>query len=203
MLYQCLLLFVDFYRKENKFLSVNQIEKGRCKENYGVYMLFCEKFVPCIIGKIKFRYKCYAKNFSDFCSVSDEAMACLVYANNYDIWLHKLQQDGHSVLNDSGTRKPAQRYFDTNKGRGNTYNYDGRIYFNKMYDKIVEDRKAHGEVFDEDFLQHMNETLSGGDTKRGKRKRMSMQAPIVKCRVDDDEDLRMRLTYNPVNVPNN
>jgi hypothetical protein len=192
-------LLQEIYTKKKIMLRITDIENGRKPENKETYMLFCERYVPCVVGKIKFRTKCYEDNFSDYCSVSDEAMAFLVYANNYDGWVAKAT----TVASDED-KKPRQKYFDSGKGRGHTYNQDGRRYYNKIYDMIKNDRKEYGVAFDIAFLVHMSRTIAseGKDIRKGKRKRISMREPLVKCHVDDDDDnpvrARIRLDYEEV-----
>ena len=70
-------------------MKIADIENGRNNLDSSIYTLFCEKYVPCVMGKIKFKTHCYAKMLKDYCTVSDEAMAMLVYSNNFDQWLHK------------------------------------------------------------------------------------------------------------------
>ena len=72
-----------------KGLSMKDIEKLRGDQN--VYKQFCEQFIPCIMGKMKFKINCYVKKLSEYCSVSDEAMAILIYANNIAQWIYKMK----------------------------------------------------------------------------------------------------------------
>ena len=60
----------------NITLKLKDIEFGR--KNPNIYKVFCEKFIPCVMGKIRFRVNCYSKKLSDYCTVSDETMAVLV-----------------------------------------------------------------------------------------------------------------------------
>jgi hypothetical protein len=52
--------------------------------------------------------------------------------------------------------------------------------------KIMEDRKNHGNNFDEEFLTHMNDTLQNDKgIKRGvKRKKFVKEHTMVRCFVD-------------------
>jgi hypothetical protein len=159
-----------------------------------LYKMFIERYIPCVIGKIKFRMNCYANSLSEYCSVSDEAMAFLVYYNNYDVWVYKL-------LGDENATMPSQRFFESTKGRGHTYNQDGRKYYNRIFEMIKNDRKERGKQFDQEFLKYMNDTLANvRDNRKGKRKRLVNAEPLVKCFVEDDEEnevpMSIRLQFN-------
>ena len=79
---------LDLYLK-GTVLQLPDIEKGRSNINDStIYTIFCEKYIPCVMGKIKFKGNCYSKALTKYCTVSDEAMAMLIYANNFDQWLH-------------------------------------------------------------------------------------------------------------------
>lgn len=144
------------------------------------------------MGKIKFRVNCYSKNLSEFCSVSDEAMAILIYANNYNQWFYKInnplpEKTTNEELEVYKKNMPTQRFFLCKKGRGHTYSQDGYKYFNQMCLKIMEDRKNHGNNFDEEFLTHMNDTLQNDKGKRGvKRKKFVKEDTMVRCFVDGE-----------------
>jgi hypothetical protein len=75
------------------------------------------------MGKIKFRVNCYSKNLSEFCSVSDEAMAILIYDNNYNQWFYKInnplpQKPTNEELEVYKKNMPAQRFFCARKVGG-------------------------------------------------------------------------------------
>lgn len=168
------------------------------------------------MGKIKFKTNCYAKMLKEYCTVSDEAMAMLVYSNNFDQWLYKSrilyknkkqkekENDKNSTdededtntdtfeidynINDSNFEKePPQKYFVCKKGRGHTYSQQGYIYFNEMCSNINIDRHSNGDKFDEDFLKHMNDIIENGkEQKKGKRKKAREVETVVRAYVEGE-----------------
>ena len=186
-------------------IRLSEIEKGR--ENQSFYIQFCEKFIPCILGKIKFKVNCYVKNLSDYCSVSDEAMAIPIYANNVSQWHYKMKYPPPTkkdvYYDEEELRKveeekrvynknvPVQKYFDENKGRGHSYGQDVCTYFNVACNKIIADiladRKKHGEQFSEGFLLHM---------KKNKQNTTDKGHKMVRCFVDDDESGRGKIPFH-------
>ena len=163
--------------------------------------------IPCIMGKIKFKVNCYVKNLSDYCSVSDEAMTVLIYANNVDQWHYKMKypppnkndvySDKQEELRNFDEEKRTynksvpvlQKYFDEKKGRGNSYGQDACIYFNFTCSKILADRKKHGEQFNEEFLLHM---------KKNKQNKTDEGQKLLRCFVDDDESGRGTIPFHTI-----
>ena len=162
-------------------LQISDIEKGRSNLDSSIYKVFCERYIPCVMGKIKFKTNCYAKLLKEYCTVSDEAMAILVYSNNFDQWLHKsiilenikrlkekenktsdTDEDeetkrasfyaNNNIDDDNLGEEPPQKYFLCKKGRGHTFSQQGYIYFNEMCSAINIDRHLNGDKFDDDFL---------------------------------------------------
>lgn len=181
------------FSKEKNIINLSAIEMGR--QNTCVYKTFCEKYIPCVIGKIKFKNHCYSRKLSEYCSVSDEAMAILIYSNNFDLWTHnmgKLNKDkGYKTIREDDdikkSKAPLQKYFVSKNGRGHTYSQDGFKYFNEMCSKIMADRQNLGNRFDENFILHMNETIHNvKNPKKGKRKRIIEQQAVVRCFVDGE-----------------
>jgi hypothetical protein len=209
-------------------LELRDIEKGRNNVYFSVYKTFCEKYIPCVLGKIKFKTHCYSKKLSELCTVLDEAIAILVYSNNCEQWLHKMviekkkkdkekhtdNKDEHDDSNtdnvyediNSDTDVPPQKYFVCKKGRGHTYSKQGYIYFNEMCRAIVIDRKNNGDKFDEDFRTHMNDIVQDNkDAKKGKRKKVIEEEAPIRAYVDGergrgDIPLNTRLEYSDVPV---
>jgi hypothetical protein len=78
-----------------------------------------------VIGKIALRTTLgQGRRYNEYCTESDET----VYANNYDIWIEQANSDGKYVS------KISQRFLnEANKGKGNTYNSEGRNYYMIIY----------------------------------------------------------------------
>ena len=51
-------------------IPLSEIIKGR--ENQSVYKQFCENFIPCIMGKMKFKVNCYVKKLTAMASSDTE-----------------------------------------------------------------------------------------------------------------------------------
>jgi hypothetical protein len=132
--------------------------------------------------------------------VSDETMAALVYANNLNQWIYKIDNPKPNPKEGATPDEllaynrslPAQKFFENKQGRGHTYSVEGYRYFNYMYQKIKEDRLTHGEQFDDEFICHMNETIQSDKkiNNKGKRKKINEQKTMGRCYVDGGESGR-------------
>lgn len=193
-----------------KGLSLSQIEKLRGDPR--VYEQFCEQFIPCIMGKMKFKVNCYVKKLTDYCSVSDEAMAILIYANNIAQWIYKktnpppIKKEFFSLEDEFKFKEekqaynktvPVQKYFDEKKGRGHSYGRDACEYFNITCRKIQDDRQKHGEQFNESFLSYINSTIeTEKQMKKKKQKKTNEGHEMIRCFVDDDDSGRGNIPFN-------
>ena len=98
-----------FFVNKRTVLKISDIEKGRSNLDSSIYKVFCEKYVPCVMAKIKFKTNCYAKMLKEYCPKSDEAMTMLVYSNNFDQWLHK-SRILYKIKKTKGKRKENEYY---------------------------------------------------------------------------------------------
>jgi hypothetical protein len=150
-----------------------------------MYFQFCSTVIPCVIGRAKFKTKCNIKGnaFSNYCTVTDEAFAILVYTNNYNIWKYKYDLNTKVVTGD--LMEPTHLFFDSNKGRGNTYNDSGIHFFNELCERIKDDRLRNGTQFDDELLEYMNQQL-GASMKKQKK---SDKKQRVKAWVEDSDTI--------------
>jgi hypothetical protein len=164
--------------------TLERMKMGR--QNSADYRIFCEKFVQGIIGTHTFRNGCFTKMFGDYSDPSDEAMAFLILANNWEVWEDIAEKP---VLDDGTKRKSKhsnkkQEYID-GPGRGKSYAEKGREYFNDMYDAVEADREQFGFEFDQDFLRNMQGEYDDVKQKRKdfRKNKANAEAPQrVVCR---------------------
>ena len=62
--------------------TLEQFEAGRA--NVLAYTTFIDRFVQSVVGFNIFRKNCAVNKYSEYASVSDEAMAYLILASNWD-----------------------------------------------------------------------------------------------------------------------
>jgi hypothetical protein len=173
-----------YERKELPELA--KFEEGRkCVETYKI---FCLRFLPGVIGCAVFKNGCCTAKLSDYSTITDEAMTFLILANNWDPWtkMIELKKEGTKEvkkLQDCGVK---QKYFEETKGRGHSWNDDGKLYYNDMYDKIAADRITNGVAFDEYFLNDMMDNSEEGKRLSDKKnKKPSVRTKrAIECRRD-------------------
>jgi len=137
------------------------------RNNFEAYCFFFTNFVSCIVGKSYFKKNIGHRKISEYITVSDEAMTHLILMNNIDVWIeigNKKKEGNTKMKLENCTSK--QRYFSDGKGRGRSWNNEGKNYYNAMYKKIIEDRKTNGDTFD----TTMNENLNYNDTDEKRNK---------------------------------
>ena len=75
-------LTLDYWKsckaKEKNIMTLSDILKMRT-DTTGVYFEFIEFFISCVIGKMHFKNYCCDKLLLEFATVSDEAMAILIF----------------------------------------------------------------------------------------------------------------------------
>ena len=93
--------------------------------------IFAENFVMAIVGVNIFKKNCCVNNFSDYISKSDEAMAFLILANNWDVW-KEMAED--MIKNKTEVKIPMEKC--VNKQR---YHVDGkgRIFMELVRKRIL------------------------------------------------------------------
>jgi hypothetical protein len=143
-----------------KFPKMEQIEMLR--SNQELYSNLMDLFVACMAGKDVYRrastkqpLNTTKQPLNNIVTVSDKAMALLVFKNNLR-YGRKCQKYGNGSekfkLEDFRSK---QLYFDERKGRGRSCSDEGKIYFNETYKAIVSDRLQYGDNFDKEYLQNM------------------------------------------------
>jgi hypothetical protein len=80
------------------------------------------------------------KKITTFVTVSDEAMTMLILKNNFDVWSKMVdlaEMGEENVKMEKCLDK--QLYFEEGKGRGQSWNVQGKMYYNEIYHKICVD----------------------------------------------------------------
>ncbi|HEY9298455.1 MAG TPA: hypothetical protein VIQ31_19280 [Phormidium sp.] len=92
MRFSLLNLFLEQYEAEqlsnpsSSFFLPPTIVSTR-RNDLDMYMDFFSLFVAPVVGKKRFENLCWRQKLSDFVSISDEALALIIFENNYDRWI--------------------------------------------------------------------------------------------------------------------
>jgi len=147
------------------------ITSGTIIINY-FYLNFCEKIVKCVVGINIFKSNCYSTPFSQLVSPSDEALALLIFENNYDKWQHTYYVDKenkqNNIMEDKEMQQQNKKYefpslYTGPKKKGFSrknqgWSERGIRRFNGLMVAVREDQNKHSDVFDKallDFLKTM------------------------------------------------
>ena len=136
-----------------------------------MYCDFVTFFVAPVVGKKRFESLCWRENFSTFVTTSDEALALLLFENNYDRWIDmgKNNQWKSSCVcpkyttggNASQTPKNGNDAIDGSSLKGSTcakyqgWSVEGIRKYNTYFDEIKAERESSlGQTFEEALLKY-------------------------------------------------
>jgi len=137
-----------------------------------------------VVGKRKFDKSSYKYLLSRYVSVSDEAFALLIFENNYDRWLDMAirnnwtTSDVMPLYTTGGNASQTPRNLQPNCKQKNTsrtsmyqgWSVQGIRRFNILYDLVEKERDSEaGTVFEEQFLQYMQDKKEKGNQKNAKK----------------------------------
>jgi hypothetical protein len=209
----CLIgIYEDDQKSENPkpagtFLLSKTIVDER-RNNIDVYIDFANYFVAPVVGKKRFDDHCCRIPFSKFVTPSDEALALVIFENNYDRWLSMATKGdwksstvrplyttgGNKSQTPSSTNKKKHKptaagiSMKATCARCQGWSPEGIKRFNELFDAIVQERSSElGKKFDEDFLAFSNNDLK----ERTVMKEKSATRMFESCRHDlwnDDDD---------------
>jgi hypothetical protein len=72
-------------------------ELVQLRRNHAVMKVFCEHFLPCVVGKVRWKTNCCSSKVGDIATVTDEAFVLLVLENIWEIWSQKDVDDWVAV----------------------------------------------------------------------------------------------------------
>ena len=161
-------------------MSVHKILKLR-KDSSSLYYDFIEYFVSSVVGKNHYNSCRSYKLLSEFTTVSDEALAILIYENNIDTW--KDMANRKITKNSNVSRKYTNG--GSSQGQvGSSQKYQGwsssgMKQFNELYNLVEEDCESlHAKAFEESFLDFC---IGGGVSGKKKKPTKLLYETIVIC----------------------
>jgi len=167
-----IILILDYWTsckaKEKGIMTLAEILKMRT-DTTGVYFEFIEFFISCVIGKNHFKsYRC-DKLLSEFATVSDEAMAILIFENNIETWIHMVENNitKKSLVVKKYTNGGSSKGEVASSRRFHGWSSHGMNRFNELFDLVKADRTSEGaKSFEESFQEFC---VNGGVTGKGKK----------------------------------
>jgi hypothetical protein len=152
-----------------KIKTILEMRRGR---NAAVYYDFIDHFVSLVVGKRYYNLIHYKQRISDYATPSDEALAILMFENNYARW------EDMAKRNDTRSSTVLPLY--TNGGvsdgevasnqRYQGWSDEGLDRFNVLFRRVKEDRATDvGKRFETEFKAHcLVKYIDGQDRKKRK-----------------------------------
>ena len=161
-------------------MTVNKILKMR-KDTSSLYYDFIEYFVSSVVGKNHYNACRTYKLLSEFTTVSDEALAILIYENNIDVW--KDMANRKITKNSSVSRKYTNggssqgQVASSRKYQG--WSSSGMKHFNDLYHLVEEDHKSLSAMAFEESFQFF--CANGGVSGKKKKSPKLLYKTIKIC----------------------
>lgn len=167
-----------------------------------LYFNFIEYFISSVIGKNYYKYHKRDKLMSQYVTVSDEALAILIFENNIDTWI--------DMANNGNTKKSRVNRKYTNGGAsqgeiGSSCRYqgwssEGIIRFNELFDLVKIDRlSAAAKPFEESFQKFC---IDGGISGKSKKSTAPLYEVIeVRHELWTEENQHRVANYNDSVTP--
>ena len=154
------------------------LRAGNDNESLMCYFEFIEYFVSAVVGKIRYKENRCVKVMSEFVTTADEALAILIFENNFDTWKDMAK---NTITKNS---EVARKYTNGGSSKGDTassrryqgWSSEGINRFNELFDLVKKDRSSrHAKSFEEMFRQYCE---NGGAI--GKKKKLACK-PMYKA----------------------
>ena len=119
-----------------------------------MYFDFIEYFLSAVVGKTYYKEHRCEKLLSEYASVSDEALAILIFENNFETWkdMAKRNITKNSVVNRKYTNGGSSAGNKASSRQYQGWSSVGIKRFNELFDIIKQDRESsNAEDFEEAF----------------------------------------------------
>lgn len=144
------------------------------------YMVYCCHFLPCVIGRKKWKKAGKGKGILARATETDEAFGLLLLENNWEKWV--AESTKMEII-------PPTKWTSNAKSAGPNEGWDnlGRRRYNELCNLCSNDREENGEAFDAEFHAKL------GDTEDKQKTVASNKAPVEQCvnilpDTDDEEE---------------
>jgi hypothetical protein len=148
----------------------------KLQQDMDVYMWWAENFWPRVVGQEKRKLDVTSGNKkpSDLVTISDEALALLLFENHFLSWKAKAKSEDNarsqtSSITSSDVSTCMTKYTRNNGSTKDGWSDDGITHFQELMTKVREDRAStYGAEFDKLVQEKMQQEASAA---RGRRKR--------------------------------
>lgn len=155
------------------------------RNNLDMYMDFFTLFVAPVVGKKRFEDNCCRQKLSDFVTISDEALALILFDNNYDRWLDMGKNNdwtkslicpryttGGNAIQTPRRKKSTNENITSEKLRDSTcakyqgWSIEGIKKYNIFFEAVEKERNSElGKLF-EDTFQKVSKQIREDNSKK-------------------------------------
>ena len=167
-----LFLYLDYYKtcqeNERDLITLPEIMELR-KDTRGLYFGFIEYFVSSVVGKNHYKFNRCDKLLSEFTTVSDEALAILIFENNIVTWKDMASKNitKNSDVIREYTNGGSSKGEVVSSRRYQGWSSTGIKCFNILFDLVKADHNSlHAKSFEESFQFFC---INGGVSGKGKK----------------------------------
>ena len=162
-------------------------EYQKLRANVEAYGHFCDRILPCVIGKMAWSKDVYSKEISKIATPTDKAWALLLLENSWDLW-HQMAEYELKAETLPKEQRVKTKWTSTaiSAGKYEGWGDDGIPRYNELVKKVREDREQH-KSFDAMFLEKKREerALKMMSSKKRNRSNDSMDENHVVCIEND------------------
>jgi len=179
-------VIAELYAKK-KLPDLKTLEMGRQYKDS--YVEFAMNFASGVVKAVNWKDNIKSRKYSEIVNTSDEAMAFLILANNWNVWTKMAEQGTNEgklkmkdvIDEDNGV---SQKFF-AKDGRGFSFNLAGKQYFNDMFKIVKKDREDYAHEFDNHLYGLLNKNEK--EQARSRKKRRMNHEQDIECENDGAE----------------
>ena len=145
------------------------ISDGRMRADSEKYADLFDTFLPCVVGRKKWRKSVTTTLVSNFVTVSDEALCLVILENNRNSWINAVEGDeGHVGRLTKFTMDGCGQNARKHKG----WSRDGWNRYNELYQLVKRDRESEaGKDMEKRYLETKADEAAS-KSSAGKRKKV-------------------------------
>ena len=144
---------------------INIFDYGSTEQEFksNLTYFFCEYFFKCIVGSKAWKKEIANKKLSQIMSVSDEALAYLIYENNKTVWMRMIVTK-NMKKSDIKTKYTAERGGNV---LNNGWSREGLLRFNTYVKWVKDERKLQKrKVYESKFLIYNQKSIANMELEK-------------------------------------
>ena len=155
----CSLLTAKVAHRTGELCTLAEYQELR--GNHKAFIHFCDNFLNNVYGRGAWKGDLRLKTLTEAVTESDEAFTLLVLQNNWEFWLDTTalhsaeEQDGRKIKRSSWTKMPKWTARSAYCHKNDGWDEQGIDRYNEIMELVLQNRQAHGELFNDIYKQHL------------------------------------------------